>query len=129
VEKAGDLSSTGSQIRYVKTITQNLIDKLPMHPIVLAAFFMDDGSVRNDCYSGKFATQGFSLEENHLLSQYFKKWNINTKVVAHVKSQNQYYLTVPAATFGTLVEIIEPIVREVPSMYYKLNDINKPRND
>ncbi len=115
--------------RYVKTITPELIEKLPLSPMVLAAFFMDDGSARDDCYAGKLATQGFSLEENHLLCSYLKKWNIECQVVAHKKSKNQYYISIPAKTFGNLVKEIETIVMEIPDMVYKLNDQRKPRND
>lgn len=115
--------------RFVKIITNELIDKLPMIPMLLAVFFMDDGSVRNDCYAGKLATQVFSKNENHLLCSYFTKWNIECQVVAHKKSKNQYYISIPAKSFGKLVKEIEPIVKEIPEMIYKLNDQNKPRND
>lgn len=115
--------------KFVKTITPELIENLLMSPILLAVFFMDDGSVRNDCYAGKLATQGFSKDENHLLCSYLEKWSIECKVVAHIKSKNQYYITIPAKTFGNLVKEIEPIVNEIPLMSYKLNQQRKPRND
>lgn len=115
--------------RFVKTITPELIEKLPMMPILLAVFFMDDGNVRNDCYAGKLATQGFKLDANHLLCSYLLKWNIEGKVVPHIKSKNQYYISIPAKSFGNLVMQIEPIVNEIPEMKYKLNDQHKPRND
>lgn len=108
--------------RYVKTITPELIESLPMNPLVLAMFFMDDGSVRNDCKAGKLATQCFSKTENLLLCSYFQKWNIECNVVFHLERKNQYYITIPAATFGNLVAVIAPIVREIPDMVYKLND-------
>ena len=109
------------EFRPTKVRTRNLIDCLPMNPIVLATFFMDDGSVRNDCTSGKLATQGFSKEENHLLNSYLGKWGIHCQVVAHKKSKNQYYLNLPAKSFRVLREVIEPIVNEIPQMSYKLN--------
>lgn len=115
--------------RYRKTITPELIATLPKDPLLLAVFFMDDGSVRDDCYAGKLATQGFSEEENHLLASYFKQWNIECKVVAHKKSKHQYYLSIPAKSFGALLQEIEETVKEIPEMLYKLNDQNKPRND
>jgi hypothetical protein len=111
--------------RPVKTITKKLIDSLPMHPMVLAVLFMDDGSVRNDCFSGKIATQGFTKEESHLLCEYLKKWGIEGKVVAHKVSKNQYYISLPRLTFNMLVSAIRPIVQEIPEMSYKLNDLNK----
>jgi hypothetical protein len=115
--------------KFVKTITPELIERLSMHPMVLAAFFMDDGSVRNDCYAGKLHTQCFSFEENQLLCSYLKKWGIEGNVVFHKESEDQYYIGLPAETFGTLVKIIEPIVNQIPDMIYKLNDQCKPRND
>ena len=111
--------------RSVKTITQELINNLPMHPMVLASFFMDDGSVRNDCYAGKLATQGFTKEESKLFCQYLNKWGIQGNVVAHSVSKNQYYIGLPVSTFGKLVQTIESIVKEIPTMEYKLNGPNK----
>nr|AAA67801.1 site-specific DNA endonuclease I-CpaII [Lobochlamys segnis]ALO21061.1 putative LAGLIDADG homing endonuclease [Lobochlamys segnis] len=116
--------------RRVKTITQELIDSLPKHPLVLAAFFMDDGSVRSDCYSGKIATPGFAgKEESQLLCNYLHSWDVQANVVAHKKANNQYYIGLPAKTFGRFINIIEPYVREVPALCYKLNESRKPRND
>jgi hypothetical protein len=117
--------------RYVKTITPELIENLPLSSMLVAVFFMDDGSVRNDCYAGKLATQGFSLEENHLLCSYLKKWNSSVEcvVVAHKVSKGQYYISIPAKSFGKFVKEIEPIVLSIPDMVYKLNDQRKPRND
>jgi hypothetical protein len=74
VEKLG--KNGNKKVIFVKTITEKLINLLPMHPMVLATFFMDDGSVRDDCYAGKIATQGFTLVENNLLCEYLAKWNI-----------------------------------------------------
>ena len=126
--------------KYRKTITPELIEKLPMNPLVLAVFFMDDGSVRSDSYAGKLATQSFCFfllskkkqgnkEENELLCSYLKKWNIDCNVVFHSREKNQYYLAIPAKSFGVLVKEIESIVREIPEMCYKLNYQRKPRND
>ncbi|ERL60644.1 LAGLIDADG DNA endonuclease family protein [Piscirickettsia salmonis LF-89 = ATCC VR-1361] len=111
--------------KYVKKVTQKLIDSLPMHPMVLGTWYMDDGSIRNDCYAGKIATQGFTKEENEQLFKYLNKWGILVKVVKHIEKKNQYYISIPASSFGKLVEVIEPIVREIPVMVYKLNDSNK----
>ena len=106
--------------KYVKLITRELIDKLPMDPLVLAVFYMDDGSVRNDCNSGKLATQGFSLEESKLLCEYIGRWDVIAQPVLHTAASGQYYITLPAATFSRFIEIIKPIVEEVPTMCYKL---------
>lgn len=115
---------------YKKMITPELLNNLPKDPMVLAVFYMDDGSTRDDCYAGKLATQGFSLLENELLRDYLKQeWNIKCEVVKHTEISGQYYLSIPARSFGDFIALIESIVREVPEMCYKLNDQRKPRND
>jgi hypothetical protein len=115
--------------RYRKTITQEVIDKLPVDPLVVAVWYLDDGSIRNDGYAGKIASQGFSKEENSLLCDYLRKFNlrkfnlrkfnINCHIVKHTEISGQWYITIPASTFGNLIKVIDPIVREVPSMVYK----------
>lgn len=115
--------------KYVKVITQEVIDILPIHPMVVAVWFMDDGSCRDDCFAGKIATQGFKKEESQLLCKYLEDCGIpGARVVSHTKASGQYYLTLPATsgTFGYLVDYVEPIVRQIPCMSYKLNDANKP---
>lgn len=119
-ELPGGLGKGGSS--YVKKITPELIDQLPMQPEVLAVWFMDSGSVRNDCYAGSLATQCFSLEENHLLQKYLKKWDIDSNISRHIKTTDQYYLYIPSRSFPKLIELIEPIINEIPSMKYKLNE-------
>jgi hypothetical protein len=115
--------------KYVKTITQELIDKLPMSPYVLATLWMDDGSVRNDAYSGKIATMGFPKQENELLIKYLEKWGLNCKVVLNSEEKQHYYISVPAASFPKLVSIMEPVISQIPTMTYKLNSDRKPCND
>lgn len=111
---------------FVKTITPELIEKMPMDPILLAVWFMDDGSTRNDCYAGQLATQSFSLEENVLLKDYLKKWGLDCNISKHTKKSGQYYLYIPSTSFSKFVEIIEPTVREIPEMVYKLNEVRLP---
>jgi|LakMenEpi03Aug12_release.lakeMendotaPanAssembly.Ray.scaffolds.fasta_scaffold463294_1 hypothetical protein len=108
--------------KYVKIITQELIEQLPMNPYVLALWYMDDGSVRDDCNAGKLATQGFSLDENKLLSGYLEKWGIKANVIKHTVASGQYYIGLPAATFSKFTSIIKPIVSEIPSMLLKLGN-------
>jgi len=111
--------------RYRRTITKETIDHLPVDPLVIAVWYMDDGSIRNDCYAGKISTQGFTYEENELLCDYLRKFNIDCHVVKHTEVSHQWYITIPAHTFGQLISTIEPFVREVPSMIYKLNELRK----
>lgn len=85
---------------------------------------MDDGSVRNDAYSARIATQCFSREEHELLQQYLKKaFDLNAEINIHLQEKNQYSLIVPAREFHKLVNIINPYADEVPSMRYKLNEV------
>lgn len=108
--------------QFKRTITQDLINSLPVDPLILAVWFLDDGSVRNDCYAGKIATQGFSREESELLCDYLRKFDVNCYAVKHTVKSQQWYITVPAHTFGNLMKLIEPFVKEIPSMEYKLNE-------
>jgi hypothetical protein len=106
--------------RYVKVITEQLIGQLPMNPLVLAVFFMDDGSVRGDCNAGKIATMGFTLQENKNICKYIHSWGVKAQPVLHTRASGQYYISLPAETFPKFTSIIKPIVMEIPSMMYKL---------
>lgn len=113
------------KIKYVKKITEELIKNLPMHPMVLAAWYMDDGNLRDDCFSGKLATQGFETKEEHeLLCKYLAKWNIIGKVNKHTTASQQYYINLPVETFHLLVNEIEQYVEEIPDMIYKIERKN-----
>jgi hypothetical protein len=113
-------------LTYVKTITPELIAALPNDPMVLACFYMDDGSVRNDAYSGKFATQSFSELEHLLLQSYvFESFGVRLEIVRHSSTKEQYYFSIPAAEFSNFVDVVSPIIRQVPTMVYKLNDARR----
>ena len=120
----------GKQITvYKKTITPELIASLPKNNYTLASFYLDDGSARTACYSGRFATQGFSKNECHLLQNYlFDTWDLKTSVVLHSREKAQYSLFIPAKVFPKFIEIIEKPIREIPDMQYKLNEKNKNKS-
>jgi len=84
LQKVKEKSGTEKE-KYVKVITRQLIDNLPTNPLVLATFYMDDGSVRNDCYAGKLATQGFSQEES-------KKSFVNTFQNVELKELKWFFI-------------------------------------
>ena len=44
---------------YRKTFNQSLINALPLDPLVLAVWYLDDGQRTQNAFSGKLATQGF----------------------------------------------------------------------
>jgi len=110
------------EIRYRKVITETLIEALPKNPLVLAVWFLDDGSRRDDVFSGKLATQGFTKDEQKLLQDYLQMaFGIKTNLVLHSKAKSQYYLSIPARNkqFSNLVDIIEPLVKDIKCMQYK----------
>lgn len=106
--------------KFVKRITPELIDQLS--PLLLAVWYMDDGSARKEAYCGKIATQSFTKEENELLQEYLNRMGISTNVVFHSKEKNLYNLHIPAKSFPIFVNKIEPYVKEVPALIYKLNE-------
>lgn len=115
--------------KWRKHLSSDLIQEIPMNPLVLAVWFLDDGSVRNDSYSGKIATQCFDIIQINILKAYLLKWDIDCNIVLHKKSKNQYYISIPSKSFIKLVKYIEEIVNHIPDMTYKLNEKLKPRND
>lgn len=115
--------------RYDKVITEELIKELPMSEMVLAVWFMDDGSNRgkqddkgNPPKEGfKLATQGFSKDGNDLLKSYLNKWGIKANVAKHTDASNQFYINILKESHEDFVKLVEPVVSEVPVMLYKLN--------
>jgi hypothetical protein len=115
------------KVSFVKTITPKLLKAMPKSPYVLAVLFMDDGSVRDDAYSGKLAMQSYTYEEQLLFAAYLKEvYDLDVNVVKHTVLSGQFYISIPASTFSKLVKIIEPCVREIPCMVYKLNEGRRP---
>jgi hypothetical protein len=113
-----------------KTITKELLKQLPPTPETLTAIFCCDGSIRNDCYSGKIAFQCFSKEEQELFGKWLKKhYDIDTNIVIHSRKKNQYSINIPSKSFGRLVSIIEPIIeKDIKCMVYKLNKERKSKS-
>lgn len=114
------------ETKYVKMITRELLEALPKSPFVVAILFLDDGTVRSDAYSGKLALQCYSKYELLL----FQKWlvdvhQLETVLLCSNVEKQQYYLSIPAKSFGKLAKMVELVVKDVPSMSYKLNEIRK----
>lgn len=120
-----------SQGKIVKQITPEVIAMLPKTAVTIAVLFLDDGSKRKECFSGKIALQGFTLSEQALLCNWLAECGLpGCYSTVHTKKSGQYYICVPAASFGFLVDIIKPVVlNEIPCMAYKLNSERDPRND
>jgi LAGLIDADG DNA endonuclease family len=108
--------------KYRKTITKETIKNLPVDPILLAVWFMDDGTVRNDCYAGKICSQGFNLTEHNLLISYLRNYKIEASANFQSVQKQQYYLSINAQNFGYLTKEIAPTVKQVPCMMHKLNE-------
>lgn len=117
------------KIKYKKKITQTLIENLPNDALLLAVWFLDDGSCRTNVFSGRIATQGFSKDEQFLLQQYLLQgFGIKTQVVLHNRLKQQYYLSIPGKNnnFANFVDLVKPTVNSIDCMKYK---IKNPRND
>jgi LAGLIDADG DNA endonuclease family len=112
------------KIRYKKTITYELIQTLPKNPLVLAVWYMDDGHLRSNAFSGKLGTCGFSKDEHFLLQEYLGYFNIQSNIVLNSRLKNQYYLSLTAKNnnFNHFINLIQTYVLEVPSMHYKIKN-------
>lgn len=105
-----------------KRITIELLDQMPKSPECLALIFLADGSIRSDAYSGKIALHCFSQKEQLLFANWLSSVHgIDVRVVRHTIASNQYYVSIPSKSFPKLIDIIEPIVQEMPDLCYKLN--------
>jgi hypothetical protein len=100
-----------------KTITREWLSKIN-HPIALAVWYMDDGSLHHN-KSMTISTHNFSLEEQRLLQSWLKKeWHISPRIKADPRKKKYYYLKFPASERDKFFKIIEPYV--IPSMKHKL---------
>nr|YP_009492161.1 hypothetical protein [Pseudopediastrum integrum]YP_009492200.1 hypothetical protein [Pseudopediastrum integrum]AWI68813.1 hypothetical protein [Pseudopediastrum integrum]AWI68814.1 hypothetical protein [Pseudopediastrum integrum] len=95
---------------------------MPKDPAFLAMIMLDDGSVRNDAYSGKIAFQCFTKEGLQLFVEKVKElFDVQLVIVTSTFESGQFYLSIPAAEFGKFVDLIEPTVNQIPDLAYKLN--------
>ena len=86
----------------------------------------NDGSVRDDAYSGKLATQGFPREQQVLIQSWLLEcFSLKTNLIVHKEEKQQFYLSIPADEFGNFIELIHSIVVTVPTLRYKLNEERK----
>nr|YP_009492253.1 putative LAGLIDADG DNA endonuclease [Pseudopediastrum sp. CL0201VA]YP_009492298.1 putative LAGLIDADG DNA endonuclease [Pseudopediastrum sp. CL0201VA]AWI68858.1 putative LAGLIDADG DNA endonuclease [Pseudopediastrum sp. CL0201VA]AWI68859.1 putative LAGLIDADG DNA endonuclease [Pseudopediastrum sp. CL0201VA] len=106
---------------FEKTITEELVEAMPTDPAFLAMIMLDDGSVRNDCYAGRIAFQCFSKEGLELFVKKVEEIFGVKLVVMQSTEDSLCSLSIPAAEFGKFVNLIEPTVRQIPDLAYKLN--------
>lgn len=117
-------------INGVKTITENNI-RLLSHPIGLACFYMDDGTLVIDSVKRKngsiyifprisFYTLSFSESENVILKDHFKsKFDVNTKLKYRKDGKNVILEINKKSDILNFINIVKPYVNEIPCMKYK----------
>ena len=111
----------------VKIVPSNIGDYLT--PLALAIWYMDDGSKKLHRESGiSIHTNNFTYEDNVFLCKVLKH-NFNLDVITSVDKRSidgtpYYKLYVLAHSIPLFKQIVEPYIRKVPSMMYKLYDKN-----
>lgn len=102
--------------RHKHKILPKLIHKW-LSPMVLAIWFMDDGSTKSKQHRALILnTQSFTvLELRRLIGVIKDRFNIEMTLR---KQRNRHQLLVASQTVGKFVEIIKPYI--LPSMRYKL---------
>lgn len=107
----------GQAPRRRKRFTKELLE-LFKDPLTLAVFYMDDGSVAGN--SPYFATGECPLNEVEILQEVFlKNFGLSTNV--RFSKGLPVGITVIRADCDKFLDLVEDIVKEVPSMTYKLN--------
>lgn len=119
-------------INGVKTITKENINLLT-HPIGLACFYMDDGTLVIDSAKRKngsiylfprisFYTLSFSESENIIIKDYLKdKFGITSKLKHRKDGKNTILEINKRNDLVYFINIIKPYVDEIPCMRYKVN--------
>uniref|UniRef100_UPI0022388A06 LAGLIDADG endonuclease n=1 Tax=Amoeboaphelidium protococcarum TaxID=1243177 RepID=UPI0022388A06 len=101
--------------KYVKIVPNNIKDFIT--PLILAIWFMDDGSKINS--SLKIATNNFKFSEiEFLCNQLFLIYNITASVQKAGKNKG-YILYIHKNSKEDFIKIVKPYFH--PSMYYKLD--------
>lgn len=110
-----------------------LLPSLLNDPLSLAVWYLDDGTLRNDCDSCRIATQSFCLPDVKLLRDtLMQNFKIESKLEMWKYKKNKIIyekpnLAILAKSFKKFKKLIIGVVKkEIPSMIYKLE---RPRND
>ena len=114
-----------------KMITESYLSMIT-HPIALAVWYMDDGSCGKKNYDCNIHTEGFSMAEVQMLSDWLKaKWGVEgAKPYSYKKKYKEKYkeyvmLSFNAKARDKFFEIIKPHI--IPSMQYKLSQPKKSK--
>ncbi|MDH2363784.1 hypothetical protein [Priestia megaterium] len=106
---------------------RKLLNKL--NPLGLAIWYMDDGGLSQKKRNGKvhanelILNTHLSKEDNQIIIDYFlETWNIK---FSQVKNKGKYRLRCGTKQARKFIAIVEPYVKQVPSMQHKINIIKK----
>lgn len=114
------VTSTKPGRRFDKIVPANLSEFLT-DPEMLMVWYLDDGTLRRDSSSIRLATQGFTLAEHQILENCLRE-NFDIGSTIENWPPGQHGLAIPsgqASKFAALFQ--ETIVREIPSMMYKID--------
>lgn len=101
-----------------KRVPEN-IENIFMSPIALAVWYLDDGAKRTDCNALRIHTNCYSKSEQEALIRMLQKnFGIDTRL--HKVHNEEYVIYIPSEESKKFCKIINPIVKEIPSMRYKL---------
>lgn len=113
-----------------KTLTTKLLNRIGV--IGLAIWYMDDGSLSN-----RYSTEGTvkssvltistccSREQNQIIIDFLRdKYNIS---FGQRKMGKQYALICGTREARKFIELVSPVVKQVPCMHYKLN-VKQPKS-
>lgn len=103
-----------------KVVPKRVVDYLKS-PIALATWYLDDGAKRTDCNALRIHTNSYSRDEQLILVEMLHA-NFGLKVKLHKVKNEEYVIYISSSEAKQFCRIIEPVVREIPCMKYKLLD-------
>lgn len=126
----------GSRYVRVKILPEGVLDYLGSKKnegLGLAVWYMDDGyyNTGNKVNYAKptveISSHCFSLEENNRIAQWFmERWGIDARVQKKrnypLKYKYYYFIYIVASDTYNFLSIVEPWVKQVPCMGYKLGE-------
>ena len=103
-----------------KLIPKNIVE-IFNSPIALATWYLDDGAKRTDCNALRIHTNSYPRANQELLVEMLQ-FNYQIKSRIHKVKNEEYVLYIPSGQALRFCEMIYPIVKEIPSMRYKILD-------
>jgi len=100
-----------------KAVSERWLSQLT--PFSLAVWYMDDGTYAPGRHFCMLYTGAFPCAQQRLIQRYLKeRWGITNLVIQ--RNRRQWCLRFPRLGTQQFLQIIEPYVRKIPSMHYKL---------